>query len=260
MFYDFEHKITPDWLDMAENLFQIFGYEPSFAIGNFNKKHSDGSYKRIRKRLLSFLTEAEEGDSMDMRLDSIHDVPEEGFFPCQMHIVWVNHLGGIRDGEVSLRMSAKDDLYKFIDIVAPVIFKKVGKAYGSAFIFPAIYGPDAYHATMSSIPKGGGPNDNPEYSARLMNWCYNNLIKNKRPSQGFFREIYPINFVLQAHLDRDFQGRPLEHYMKKVGTLERCDFNPDIFRWDVSEDVIDSVREALEPSGLVLSAPKIYTS
>ena len=201
MFYNFENRIGTEWLEVAESLFQKFGYEPSFAIGNLKKKHSVGSYKKIRKRLLDFLSEDKKSEAMDMQIDSIHDLPEDGFFPCHMRLIWENRQKDMKQGQVALRITNNDNLCVFVNVVAPIIFNKLGKAYASAFIFPAIYGPDAYLLGVSSILEVGTSNDNPEYSSRLRHWRRNTWGGDKRPSQGFFREIYPINFLLQAHLD-----------------------------------------------------------
>lgn len=45
--------------------------------------------------------------------------------------------------------------------------------------------------------------------------------------------------------------------MKAVGTLERTDFIADMFRWEIPNRYLEEVRRALEPSGLVLSAPRL---
>ncbi len=258
MFYEYNNDVTADWLETAESFFTLFKLSPAKANGHVGKKKSSGSYFRIKEKLKNFLILSSEDYELDIRIDSKHIYKDEKFFPCKMR--YSRQKIHLRQGVIAVRSSSSDSLDNFISVIAEPLFNSIGISYAHAFDFPACYGPDYYLASVGTVLSRDSLSKNENYKKRLTNWRDNIWHKKKKPSQGFFREIYPINFLLQAHLDRDFQGRPLEDYMKKVGTLERCDFNPEVFRWDVSEDVIDSVRQALEPSGLVLSAPKIYTS
>ena len=75
-----------------------------------------------------------------------------------------------------------------------------------------------------------------------------------RARQGYLREVYPTNFLTEPHLSRSYQGRPFREYMEDNGRVAPSNFHDDVYRWDVPATRLRSVREELEPSGIVLSS------
>ena len=161
---------------------------------------------------------------------------------------------GQKIGSLAVDESQVTRFHVLADRAAPIIFSVLGSAYGGCWDFPLSYGAGGYVATLVTVPRGVGVMANEEYGARLNRWRDNIWHKKLRARQGYFREVYPINFLVENHLNASFQGAPLSKFMEATGTLRRCEFSEEMFRWDVSESNLGEVRMALEPSGLVLSS------
>lgn len=71
---------------------------------------------------------------------------------------------------------------------------------------------------------------------------------------GCFRDIYPINFISQAHLDQQVAaGKKLQDWIlssDKHGSLSQL--NDHLWTWQVPKEQIDYVREELRPSGIII--------
>lgn len=104
------------------------------------------------------------------------------------------------------------------------------------------------------MPVGVSWNSNREYADRITRWRDNRQLKKLTTRAGYFREIYPINFVLDTHLAMPFRGGMLSEFMQANGTLRPLDMHDEIFRWDVPDPIIPHVRGSLEESGLILSS------
>ena len=253
-FYDWEREIGPQWLDLVEEIFTEFEVTPYEGTGNLGEAHSHGRYKRVRKRLRSFL-EADEGQRRDFRIQGEPYLKTEAFFPSDMGVVWAIRDFGERKGAIAVRGTRVESCEALVGSVGEKLFRNIGAAYGAAFDFPTLYGPDAYLSSVGAIPRGTSSRENRNYTARLTRWRDNIWHLGLRASQGFMREVYPINFLLEAHLGMPFQGRPLSEFMEKVGDLRPSDFHAGMYRWDVPIERLDVVRQELEPSGLILSSP-----
>ncbi|MBN9565641.1 MAG: hypothetical protein J0G29_06085, partial [Alphaproteobacteria bacterium] len=70
---------------------------------------------------------------------------------------------------------------------------------------------------------------------------------------GMLRDVYPLNFLSQAHLANQVEGMPFDQWV--ASDLARGTLNPltdSMWSWRVEEDNIPAIREALRPTGLVL--------
>jgi hypothetical protein len=258
MFYDWERELGEKWLDLVDAIFAEFGVEPREGTGNLGKAHSHGSYKRVRNRLREFL-QAEKGARRDFRIQGEPYVMAEGFFPSDIGVVWGHSIsmqeGWTKSGLIAVRGNRAESCHALVERIGARLFQKLGGVYGAAFDFPTLYGPDAYLSSVGAIPKGGSGLANRKYTARMTRWRDNTWQLGLRAGQGYLREVYPINFVLEAHLKMPFQGRPLSELMEKVGDLRPSGYDDRMYRWDVPEESLETVRQALEPSGLILSSP-----
>lgn len=258
MFYDWERELGEEWLDLVDAVFAEFGVEPREGTGNLGKAHSHGSYKRIRNRLREFL-QVEKGVRRDFRIQGEPYVKAEGFFPSDMGVVWGHSIsmqeGWTKSGLIAVRGNRVESCHALVERIGARLFEKFGIAYGAAFDFPTLYGPDAYLSSVGAIPKGGSGLANRKYKARITKWRDNTWQLGLRASHGYLREVYPINFVLEAHLNMPFQGRPLSEFMQRVGDLRPSGYDDRMYRWDVPAERLETVRQALETSGLILSSP-----
>ena len=254
MVFDWERQVESSWLDVFEFLFSEFDLEPAEGTGNLGKRQSHGAYKRVRRKLAEFLGEAEEAESFSIRIRSEATHPRDGFFPSDALVSFGVSSGprkaacfAVREGLVS----APDEL---VQRIGPPVLSKFGAFYGGAWDFPAAFGPDAYLVSLGAVPKGHLSTSNADYFARITQWRKNVLNRKLRPASGYFREVYPINFLLETHLNMPFRDEPLSGFMTETGTLRSCDFNEQMYRWDVPKERLEEVQGALESSGLILSS------
>lgn len=255
MFYDGERVLRPDWLGVVERMFDSFQQRPSDVIGNLGVQRTKGRYGRVRSRLVSMLEGQPEADRPDIRIDSEHEFLGEEFMPCRMRVAWSTSVAGIDQGVIAVRADGVVSLSEMVERVAEPLFNSVGVAYAHAFEFPAIFGPDFYLSSVGAVPSGRSTTDNVRYQERLTCWRDNTWRERKRPRDGYLREVYPINFLTYNHLRAPTREGDLEDYLRTVGSFSRCPFSRDLYRWDVAPDDLERVREDLEHSGLILSAP-----
>jgi hypothetical protein len=254
-FYDWERSIGPEWLDLTEELFGEFGiapYEGTGSLGDVGKSH--GLYNRVRRKLKTFLGTARDDARPDIRVQGPPTVEEDAFFPCEMRIVFSIGISGLKQGMIAVREGVVGSFEELSERVGYRLFRASGAMYATAFDFPAAFGPDAYLSAVGAMPWGGDTLVNKEYRDRITRWRDNIWHRSLRPSEGYLREVYPINFVREQHLKRPLQGRPLSDFMERVGTLRTSRFHDRVYRWDVPRENLESARQQLEPSGLVLSS------
>ena len=254
MVFDWECPIDSSWLDAFEAPFAEFGAVPVEGTGHLEKRKTHGAYERVRKKFAEFLEDAEEKQDFSVRIRSEETDPNDGSCPSDVIVSFGVSSPARKAACVAVRESLVSDPDELIERVGRTIFDKCGPFYGGAFDFPAAFGPDAYLASLRAIPKGHKWNSNRDYSARITRWRKSILNRKLRPSRGYFREIYPINFLLETHLNMPFRDAPLSKFMEVTGALRPFEFNEKMHRWDVPEKQLKEVREALEPSGLVLSS------
>jgi hypothetical protein len=255
-FYDWERSIGPEWIDLIEEVFGEFGiapYEGTGSLGTVAKSH--GRYNRVRSKLKTFLGTARDDVRPDIRVQGPPVVEKDAFFPCEMRIVFSIGISGLKQGMIAVREGVVSSFEQLTQRVGYRLFQASGAMYATAFDFPAAFGPDAYLSAVGAIPSGSDTLANKEYRDRITRWRDNTWHRSLRPSDGYLREVYPINFVLAHHLERMLQGRPLSDFMERVGTLGTSRFHDRVYRWDVPRRNLESTRQQLEPSGLVLSSP-----
>ncbi len=254
MFYDFKGLFSTEWLGMVESIFSKFEVEPSLAAGSIDQKHSSGNYRRIKKKLSSFLELSSKNSVLEIKIDAGVGLENNDFFACDSRVAFSVASYGLSMGVVAVDRNLVENVTELVDSISELVFDYTGCCYAHAFDFPSAYGPDYYLASVGAVPKGYSTLDNKAYVDRITRWRDNVWHEGMRPSDGYLREVYPINFVLQAHLEQKINGRNLSEYMKSVGNLIEVNRRPGLYRWDVDEASIHIVRDELEQSGLILSA------
>lgn len=256
MFYDFENPIGTEWLDVANEIFLEFGQVIAEGTGNLEKQHTHGNFNRVQKRIRGFLESVQNGINVnfDIRIQSRSYIESEAFFPVDIQMVLSQDREGRKKGAINVRETLVKSYDSLIDKVAAKIFRLAGPMYANAFDFPTVFGPAAYLASLGTILSGMSVIANDIYCDRITAWR-DRRSDGMLSNQGYLREVYPVNFVLDAHLKILFQNRPFEEYMKKVGILKISEYSDKIFRWNVPEEKLDAVRLELESSGLILSSP-----
>lgn len=260
--YNWDKAIAADWLDFIETLFASFDRSAIQATANREKEKTHGNYRRVKKRLLGFLSDIQPDTCLDVRIRSEAGAfSNEAFFPAELEVVFAQSVNGAKRASIHIRDHVIESLDAFVEHLEYPLMELCGSFYGGAWKFPAAYGPASYLACVGTVQKGQHLNINADYTRRLT--CFRKNIQGRDISlrQGYFREIYPVNYLSEAHLDNSFQNKPLSDYINKYGVLTEVDISKNMFKWELSEDVIERVRLKLEDSGLVLSSntdPKRY--
>lgn len=256
--YDWQREFSPERLDVAESIFAEFRVTAYEATARRGEDKSSGRYRRIRKRLVQFLDTANGQHRPDFLIQSQPTTKAEAFFPCDLEMAWAVTLAHRKQLMVAVLATHAASCGDVITRIGQSLFELTGAAYGAAFDFPARYGPTFYLSSLSTIPRGTSSVANEHYTDRLTRWRANW----PHASQGYFREIYPINFVLDGHLRMPFEGQPLSDFMDNVGDLHPSQYAEGMYRWDVPPDRLETVRHELEHSGLILSSatPPLFES
>jgi hypothetical protein len=224
------------------------------GTGHLDDSKSHGSYPRVRKRLAGFLDAYREGASLGVELQSeLIDEKQSSFATMTSASIGASR-SGARSASIAVDQSLVSSPEQLVEAIASTFFEVTGPCYGGAFRFPVMFGPDGYRVSVGMESRGVPPMANRAYMARITRWRDNLWRRKLRPSSGYFREIYPINFLLDAHLNMPFRDVRLSEFMEVNGTLSNYGLQKGMYRWDVSEKNLDGVREALEPSGLILSS------
>lgn len=99
----------------------------------------------------------------------------------------------------------------------------------------------------------GSGNISDQESRELSNWGLK-YRKEEYCKTGDFRDIYPLNILSQPHLDRMIDNQRLEDWIlsdAQRGELEKLE--DDLWSWWIPKENILSVRNALAPTGLLIS-------
>lgn len=240
---------------MCEKFLSEFGAKPIQGSGNLGGKRTHGSYTRVRNRLIEFLASEMLDDARSIRVRSDpRNATDSDFFPSAIEAAIGVVNGGQKIGSFGVAEKEVDNIYSLADRAASTIFSTLGPSYGGVWDFPAEYGAEPYVAAVNTVPGGVRLDSNKKYAGRLVNWTNNVWKKKLRTRQGYFREVYPINYLVDAHLRMEFRGSALYRFLEAEGTLHPCEFNEQMYRWDVPDENLAIVRLALEPSGLILSS------
>jgi len=254
MLYDWKADVGPEWLELVERSFRRVQLEPVEATATSGDQKSHGSYKRLRKRLAEFLSQLSAGTAHPNIIVSAGSMADgEAFFPFRASIV----LNSIHPALVSVMVAMDETLVssceELLAMCGEEVFAILGPAYGCAWNFPCVLGPSFYLASVIARPAGVEPAELDRYGERLTRWR-DRRWAGHRPTFGYLREVYPINFVLERHLSVPFSGHALTSLMQTTGRVSSVRGVNGLFKWEVSADRLCDTRVQLENSGLVLSA------
>ncbi len=255
MIYDWENPVGSELLDIIDKMFFEFSTAPAEATGCWGTKHSHGRYSRVRKKIASFLDGNLNGDQFsDVRVlsEKLYE-KDEPFCPSAVGVAWAS--GGRKNKKAIfyIRADSISDSELFVQYIENELFPLVGNFYGGVWRFPVALGPESYLSSIVSV-KRNELKPEPEYGQRITQWR-DNLYKGLYSRDGYLREVYPINYINKNHINTTFNGSTLGHFMELHGSIKKCSFNSDMYRWDIPKNSYTAVVNLLESSGLVLSAP-----
>lgn len=254
MIFEWTKPVSSSIQTFVENSFSKFNTFPMVGTGHNKGANSHGSYNRVKKRLYGFLDDKGEAEKFDIRIRDTNVENTTGFFPCNVEFVANNSTTHPKQAQISVSEKLLDNPVDFVDLLMEDLLKEFGDFCGGCWSFPSHYGPAAYLSSVGAIPQGMEWGRNKLYSHRIKCWSDNIWRKGLNPSYGYFREIYPINFLLPSHLKMPFQNKTLSHYLESHGQLTAIANSQNMFRWDLTADKLGKVRSELEGSGLILSS------
>lgn len=135
--------------------------------------------------------------------------------------------------------------------LAFIINKNSNSLYGTAFqLDQKEKGPMTYLAAILN------PDDSHEMESSILNWdhAYNDPYSDCGTYKtGDFRDLYPLNFIGEAHLKRDVFGQTLREWIEADlarGTLEPL--NETLWTWEIPQENISDLRQQLKPTDLLV--------
>jgi len=254
MFYGLVKPLNERWIEIIESFFEQHGQSPDQLIVNSDTIQGNGGYRRVKNKLTAALIEASQEKEIDLRVRSQECVMDDGFMPCDIEVAISTNKSGVTQGVFSVDSCLAPNLNQFAKLLAMNIENLGGQFYGHASKFPALYGPESYLACVGTIPRGHNFMETRAHTKRITSWRENIRSKSTDPKNGFFREIYPINFLTQQHLEKTINNMSASHFFKKYGILEELRRNTDMFVWSLKERGRKKAALVLKKEGLVLSS------
>jgi hypothetical protein len=252
--YDWDGTVNESWIEMSEKIFDALGTVPAEGTGNVHKKHTHGSYSRIKKRLRTFLEQAPECGEFDVRIRSAIISSAYEASPSEYEIVFSGSERTRKKMCVAARHGNITSLDHLISLIGEIILGYTGVCYGAAFDFPAEFSPSCYLSSIGFLYKGIPWGANQAYTDRITRWSKRAMRGDLSPRTGYFREVYEINLLNDAHLNASFRDSLFRDFAKSVGVIQPLPYCNGMYRWDVPRGKLQEVQEVMESSGLVLSS------
>ncbi len=252
MFYGLERPLSRDWVQLIEQQFVRYSLEPQELCYTAHSKDKSGDYSSLKSELEDALSCNAKYELKSIRVRSKAVAPEDGFLPCDMEISVDTGGPTHARGSISVSIDKAPDLEEFATQTSHDVSRIGGCYYGHSSLFPAILGPEYYLGSVGTIPKGWSFISTRAYTKRLTAWRDHGA--NRISLNGYFREVFPYNFLTKHHLNQRILGKPAADLFKEFGTLEEFGASASQYVWKVPLVLIPKAREVLEEANLVLSA------
>jgi hypothetical protein len=121
--------------------------------------------------------------------------------------------------------------------------------YGIGYVHPAKRGPSMYATGI--LGQSGPPDpdfDTQDYERKVSLW-FKELIFKRRHLQGWFRDVYPVNLLSEAHVATPLPGGQTLQ-TAGLGTLTPLDDN--LWMWEVPDEQMATARSALIEAGRII--------
>lgn len=252
--YDWDCDADESWIEMVERVFSALGSAPAQVTANLAEKTIYGGYVRTRKRLISSLEHSRDYGKCNVRIRSnlVHD--DGGGSPSDYQVDFWEKENKRKALCIAARHGSISSADHLMNLVGEITLSYTGACYGAAFDFPASYDPESYLCSVGFIPKGGSFMANKAHSERINRWSKRATYGELSPRAGYFREIYEINLLNDAHFNKPFKNGLFGDFAKSVGAIHPLPYCEGMYRWDVPRDKLQKVQELMESSDLVLSS------
>lgn len=246
VFHDFKKDIInwKEWFYYIEAWFHRGGVIPNRISGTSGKTIS---YEKGKKRLEQDAFQGIEKDGV--WIIAIPPTVETEMFDY----IFAADFHDLPNGNKTVVLCWDDHIIKFdrnyIEDLAKDLYAFLGPAYGYGYQRPFKLGPSFYpFGVIAGLDYG-----EPERKL-ISKWGNEYSYEDGRYETGMLRDIYPINFLSQAHFEHKIEGQSLKAWIESSpahGELKQLADN--LWSWWIPEDKIAAIREKFIPTGLLLS-------
>jgi hypothetical protein len=153
-------------------------------------------------------------------------------------------------------VQSPQDHSKDRDLLTELAIRKFRVSFAAAYIFsyPLVFSPIAYSIGLSYSPNKkrlGFVTDRD--AERVVNWA-SHCYRGHRASEGYLRDIYPINIIEQIHLERRIGDLDLQTWISAHNNRGRLSVYEDKMLWIIDDEYLLSVQHCLDRAKLLLSA------
>ena len=233
-----------EWFSCIERWFHKGGVIPNRISGTAGKtiKFENGK-KRLEKEFFKSL----ERDGVWI----IATPPEVG--TEMFDFIFAVDLHNEPNGNQTLVLCWDDQIIKFdrcyIENLAKDLYAFFEPSYGYGYQRLFKLGPSFYPFGVISGLDYGEPE-----RKQIGKWGNEYSYEDGDYKTGMLRDIYPINFLSQAHFLQQVEGQPLNVWIESTpGHGELKQLTDNLWSWWVPEDKIESIRKIFIPIGLLLS-------
>ncbi len=126
--------------------------------------------------------------------------------------------------------------------------------YGFAFLRSTKNKPNYYALGLGTGLKWPQPGPEKEEHELVQKWqeVYEPWRSDQIYKTGDLRDVYPYNFICQAHLDRIVQGITLKQFINQPGHGTLQPLTDTLWTWKLSTNEESQVREELRDTGILL--------
>ena len=253
------------WIQWIEDTFEHFNEAPQYGGGSFTENwkkppKAAGQFNLIRRKLENFIDDPKlvkdyfHIDFSNLASKSLNDSSKIEIdisrsrnmqIKCTPQTIVAFSFRDFRADEV-LSVSADIEV-RLIEQFAP--------QYGFVTQYPAAWHWGFPVAGVCWEPSNWNSfePDNKIYEQRVYR-CADRRVYTNPPENGYLREVYTINLINDRHLAAPLNGATLGDYVATHGMLTKNIHGSALHRWHVPDDIIDSVRNDLEHSGLILGS------
>lgn len=254
MLYDWNREVNESWIEILEAIFDALGAVPAEATSNIGGKNLHGPYLKSKDKLRNFLEKALDYGEFDVRIRSSVTHHSDQAFPSDYEFSFNGSKIRRKKLCVAARHGHIHSSDYLMNIAGEILIRSTGSCYGAAFDFPAAFGPSFYLSSIAFSPQGIAWDANQAYADRITRWRDRTARGKLSPSAGYFREVYEINLLTDAHLGAPFKNGLFGEFARSAGIVHSLPYCDGMHRWDVPRGTLQKVQGLMESSGLVLSA------
>jgi len=242
IFYDFEKTDLKGWVEYTLDWMREKGFEPN-TIGLPG-----------RSKYMSF-----KGGQKILEKDN-YQVNDVDFFAggeAKTHAGWGLMTSYDIEGQTAV-LGFYEVIQAFEEAEILKLVKNLQAFCNSKYAFACLRSkknkPEYYASGYGTGLKDWPPNPERDEYLRIQKW--QDIYRPDRPNQiyktGDLRDVYPYNFICQAHLDRIVHDITLKQFIEQPGHGILQPLTDILWTWKLTSEEESKVREELRDTGILL--------